>query len=260
VVKVIVSVAIIACSFLLITTVAYTDGIPFVSDVFIGALPEEFSIELGKKVRNEVIYDNNIDEDKTDLINEYANKLDFPKGIKVYVLKSYEANAFATPGKYIFINTGLLNKLEEHTELAALLAHEYIHIEENHGLRSVGRSLGYEIFTHVFFSKNLKEEIMDKSNLLINMEYSRQFEKEADLKGLEFIRGKNIDPNGMLSLMKKLKKIEKQTESDSRLSTHPSTIDRIEYLEEEIKEMGKLPDLNHDPELEAIFERIRYRW
>ncbi len=253
--KAVISIGIIASSFFLFTAFVYTDGIPFVSDMLINALPDEFSIEIGKKLRDEVLNKKRMDDNKTDQLNKFAREMGFPKKVKIYVIKSSEVNAFATPGKYIFVHTGLLDKLEDYTELAGLLSHEYVHIEKNHGLRSVGRSLGYEIFSHVFFSKDLKEQLFDKSNMLLNMEYSRQFEKEADLQGLAFLENKKIDPHGMLSLMKKLKKQERPGKQDKKLSTHPLTIDRIEYIEEEIETMDYVPENNRV--LEGVFEGVK---
>lgn len=236
-------------------TYVYTDGIPVVSDYLIDSLPESVSTDLGKELRNEVLSKYDIDDYRTDQINLFTKELNFEKDVKVYVIKSRQFNAFATPGKYIFVYSGVFDKLNSYEELASLLSHEYTHIDKNHGLRSVGRSFGYEIFTSVFFSDNLKEQIFDNSNMLINLEYSRAFEKEADLNTIKLLQKENIDLNGMLSLLKTMRKIEPRRISNSDLSDHPNTIERIEYIEDEIENTNNNSITNY--ELENIFEQIK---
>ena len=238
-------------------TYIYEDGIPVVSDYLVDSLPESISTDLGKELRNEVLSKYDIDDYKTDQTNRFTKELNFEKDVKVYVIKSRQFNAFATPGKYIFIYSGVFDKLNSYEELASLIAHEYTHIDKNHGLRSVGRSLGYEIFTSVFFSDNLKEEIFDNSNMLINLEYSRAFEKEADLNAIKLLKKENIDVNGMLSLLKIMREIEPRKISNSELIDHPNTIDRIEYIEDEIEITNNNPTTNY--ELKTIFEEIKNR-
>jgi predicted Zn-dependent protease len=145
--------------------------------------------------------------------------------------------------------------LNSYEELASLLSHEYTHIDKNHGLRSVGRSLGYEIFTSVFFSDDLQQQIFDNSNMLINLEYSKEFEKEADLNTIELLNKENINPNGMLSLLKIMRKIEPKTSINDELSDHPNTIERIEYIEDKIDNIEY--NSNKNTELENLFNEIK---
>ncbi|MBL4745538.1 MAG: M48 family metallopeptidase [Flavobacteriaceae bacterium] len=210
---------------------------------------------MGKELRNDLLSKYDIDDYKTDKLNLFVKKINFDKKVKVYVIKSREFNAFATPGKYIFIYTGLLDKLHSYEQLASLLAHEYTHIDKNHGLRSVGRSFGYEIFTTVFLSNDLKKELFDNSNMLINLEYSRAFEKEADLNTLNLLQKEKIASNGMLSLLKLMRKVAPERILNSELSDHPNTIERIEYIEDAIEEMNynAVPNI----ELETIFNAIK---
>lgn len=233
----------------------YTDGIPVVSDHLVEGLPESVSTDLGKELRNEVLSKYDIDDYRTEQINLFTKELNFEKDVKVYVIKSRQFNAFATPGKYVFVYSGVFNKLNNYEELASLLSHEYTHIDKKHGLRSVGRSLGYEIFTSIFFSDNLKEQIFDNSNMLINLEYSREFEKEADLNSIKLLQKENIDLNGMLSLLKIIREIEPRKISNSELSDHPNTIERIEYIEDEIGISNNNAITNY--ELENIFENLK---
>ena len=218
-------------------------------------MPESVSTDLGKELRNEVLSKYDIDDYKTEKINLFTKELNFEKDVKVYVIKSRQFNAFATPGKYIFVYSGVFDKLNSYEELASLLSHEYTHIDKNHGLRSVGRSFGYEIFTSVFFSDDLKEQIFDNSNMLINLEYSRAFEKEADLNTIKLLQKENIGLNGMLSLLKIMREIEPRRISNSELSDHPNTIERIEYIEDEIEITNNNSTINY--ELETIFSEIK---
>lgn len=252
--KFIVSSTVVIFSIFVFTTYVYTDGIPFTSDYFIESLPQSVAEDLGKELRNEVLSQYDIDDYKTEKVNLFVKELNLHKKVKIYVIKSRQFNAFATPGKYIFIYSGVFDKLNSYEELASLLSHEYTHIEDNHGLRSVGRSFGYEIFTSVFFSNDLKEQIFNNSNKLINLEYSKAFEKEADLNAINLLQKENIDINGMLSLLKIMQKIEPKRISNNELSDHPNTIERIEYIEDEIEKTENNPVTNYT--LETLFEEI----
>ncbi len=253
--KMFISIVIIIVSFLMITTYVYIDGIPSFSDYVIERLPENISLELGKELRNEVLTHYDMDDYKTDKANEFVKKLNLDKKIKIYVIKSHKFNAFALPEKYIFIYSEVFDKLNSYEEFAGLIAHEYTHIVKNHGLRSIGRSLGYELFTSVFFSKDLKKQIFDKSNMLITNKYSRAFEKEADLNAIEILHSKKIDVNGVLSLLKILRKIEPRRQLNDKFSDHPNTIERIEYVEEEIEKMDN-NYIEHD-DLKTLFREIK---
>lgn len=91
--------------------------------------------------------------------------------------------------------------------------------------------------------------------MLINLEYSRAFEKEADLNSINLMQKENIDANGMLSLLKIMREIEPKRLSNNELNDHPNTIERIEYIEELIEKIENNSVTNY--ELETLFEEIK---
>lgn len=139
--------------------------------------------------------------------------------------------------------------------MAGLIAHEYVHIDKQHGLRSLGRSLGYDIFTAVFVNGDLSERVFKESNMLLNLEYSREFEKEADLEALSWLEKVKINPEGMVSLMKRMHMLSENSLQSPRLSTHPLTIDRIEYLEEAIEKNSY--EFEENETLNNIFQNLK---
>ena len=147
---------------------------------------------------------------------------------------------------------GLLNQAESPEELAGVIAHEIQHVLLRHSTRGILRNLAQNmILTLLIGDVNaVMEGIVGLAGELETLGLSREMEAEADRKGMELILATNIDPHGMIRIFEKLTQekssqeeaIREKTiteENDSELfsyfSTHPSSQNRLEKLEKQMK-------------------------
>jgi beta-barrel assembly-enhancing protease len=174
------------------------------------------------------------------------------------VLKSPVMNAFAMPGGHIVVYDTLLNAMQKPEELAALLGHEGSHVDLKHSLRSLFRQLGSSLFFSFLFGDygDISVVVARKADELNGLAYSRDMEMEADKRGADLMQKKEISLEGMRDLFRILKKGEDgHTSGSDFLSTHPSTDERLKYVEERINSTGhKARPMR--PGVVAIFEQL----
>lgn len=148
------------------------------------------------------------------------------------VINKDELNAFALPGGYIYIYTGLLKELDDEAQLAGVLAHEIGHVTARHATERLTAMYGYQILAGLLLGDNpntyakLVSDIFSTTGFLA---YSRQNEFEADRLGTGYSFNAGYDPNGVSELLGKLSSMESREPSklEELLSTHPPTSDRI---------------------------------
>lgn len=148
---------------------------------------------------------------------------------KWYVLLDDDVNAFALPGGFIVINSGLIQKATHANELAAVIAHEVQHVEQRHALKRAIKSIGWAAgLIIVLGDVNAATAII--FHQLGNMYFSRDIEDEADRLGYGLLFEKNINPEGLLSFFKKLQE-ENKSEIPEWFSSHPNTVERISTIQ-----------------------------
>jgi len=155
-------------------------------------------------------------------------------------------NAFAAPGGIIFISRAMLDLLENEAELAAVLAHEVGHVAERHAVRSIKRAQFFEGVGKLTAAsmkgdkgKKFESMIGDIQNVLFDKGLDKEMEFEADRAAVETTLRTGYDPAGMLSVLKKLKRVEAQhTTKGSWFSTHPPLDERIARLEAQLASLG----------------------
>jgi predicted Zn-dependent protease len=234
----------------------YIDGVPAISNFVVNRLPTSIDKEVGQKVRKEILKKAPIDDDKTQLLNEFYEELHFDNKTKVYVVKANEFNAFALPDNSIFVFDKVLYDVTTYEELAALLGHEYAHIKYRHSIKSIAQSLSWELLGKVISSDDNSNDFVRNSNLLLTLENSRAFETQADIGGLEFLREQHIDQKGMADLFQTMLKLpqEDKKQIPSYINTHPDTEERFVKVEEIIKEKTSNNEANS--KLEIIFNKL----
>ena len=160
------------------------------------------------------------------------------------ILDIEQVNALALPGGFVYVTRGLLDRVGDDDELAAVLGHEIGHIAARHGVKKLQAQLGYGLlFTLVFREAKYKdiEQALDTAANLISLGYSRSDELLADRLGTRYSYRAGYGLKGMLSFLKKLKKMEKQEPFllDVLLSTHPPTSERMKVVEEEVNRLKR---------------------
>lgn len=235
-------------------------GVPALADRVAMHFPQSYERQLGQQLYTQMLQGYQIDEEKTAALNEYLHQLDtdleYP--ITAAVVTSSDVNAFAIPGGYVIVYDGILDKMEHHEELAALLGHELAHVQKRHSLRAMTRSLSYYMLASLLFGdiSGVAAVLVDNASALRNLEYSRSLELEADREGLELLRRNKLNPQGMVLLMERLQ-MASESEMLAFFSTHPNTSDRIKVLNELIGENEQPHTKN--PELERYWEQLKAR-
>jgi len=224
---------------------------------------QQYQIE--HKLMEGEAFDNSLNNLTTQLIEKADKKYTF----RIYVSNDPILNAFALPGGYIVLNSGLILAAESAEELLGVLAHEMAHVTQQHGIRNVIGSIGIYLTVQALLGdvSGLLAVVADAAPLLLNQKYSRHFESEADQLGVELLSKANIDPRGMVRFFEKIlaeqkKQLKKLEESGKMgeilvstlgyLSSHPATEDRIA----EINKNSALKTVDYK-ELNYEFEELQ---
>jgi predicted Zn-dependent protease len=240
---------------------SYFFFIPALADSVAQAIPREYEEQIGKQIydRNMATFRFEVNDEKTKLVNDYFKNLHIADGrnVQITVVDYPEANAFAMPGGYIVVYSGLLDQMRSHEELAGVLAHEYGHVYYRHTLRSLARSLAnYAVISLVIGDvSGLAGVLVENADNVRSLQYSRELETEADNFAFEQLDQHRVNPQGIIWLFESLTKAHEKNEIQISvpefLSTHPDTQKRIENLETLLK---------NKPSIYPANERLQVIW
>lgn len=178
-----------------------------------------------------------------------------PYEFHFFIVEDKSLNAFAVPGGYVFVHTGLLEAAKRSEEVAGVLAHEIAHVTQRHGIRNMISSAGAYVIIQSLLgdASGLLGVIGQGSQMLLQQKYSRDFEREADDTGWEYLMAAQIDPRGMIDFFKTLQSEQgnnagaQAMETLNFLSTHPATKERIERLEAKWQALEPKPQFERLP-------------
>jgi predicted Zn-dependent protease len=161
----------------------------------------------------------------------------------IKVIDSEEVNAFALPGGFFFVNSGLILKAENEAELAGVMAHEIAHVAARHGTRQATRGEIANLATIplIFMGGGWTTYgIYQAASVLVPigfLKFSRGFESEADMLGLEYMYKAGYDPTAFVDFFEKIETLEKRKPGTMAkvFSTHPMTDDRIRSAQKNIQ-------------------------
>jgi len=183
------------------------------------------------------------------VISEYVNRIgqnlvrnsDAQVPFTIKVIDSDEVNAFALPGGFFYVNSGLILAADEEAELAGVMAHEIAHVAARHATRQMTRAQWANLGTIplIFVGGGIGYAVRSVASLALPMtflSFSRGFESEADYLGLQYMYKAGYDPNDFVEFFEKLQAREKKKPGTlaKAFSTHPPTPDRIAKSQEEI--------------------------
>jgi len=148
-------------------------------------------------------------------------------------------NAVALPGGYIFVTKGMLEKLTTEAQLAALLAHEIVHVTARHSSAAISKQMGlsFLLFGATAAGTKIPQDAARAAGLalqLIGLKYSRENERMADVAGLDYMVVAGYNPYGAVELHQMLQKQDKVRPAEF-LSSHPSPKNRIISLNARIQ-------------------------
>jgi len=210
----------------------------------------EKEIALAKQVAQEVERQARIIDDP--VIAEYVNRVgqnlvrnsDTKVPVTIKVLDSEDVNAMALPGGFFFVNSGLILKAESESELAGVMAHEIAHIAARHGTRQAtrGQLVNFATIPLIFMGGWTGYGIRQATSILVPLgflSFSRGFESEADMLGLQYLYKAGYDPTAFVDFFEKIQSDEKKKPGTMAkvFSSHPLTDDRIKTAQKNIQEI-----------------------
>ncbi|EMR02533.1 M48 family metallopeptidase [Cesiribacter andamanensis] len=160
----------------------------------------------------------------------------------VYIIQDDNTlNAFATPGGYIYVYTGLIKYLDKEDDLAGVLGHEIAHADLRHSTRQLQKMYGLNLLLNLAFGDGgTAEQIMGQIvGNLTALSFSREYEREADMRSVEYLAATNYECDATKSFFIKLREAEDQSgQVPTFLSTHPNPENRIAAIEAQSQKMG----------------------
>lgn len=165
-----------------------------------------------------------------------ANKIDRKK-IKVHILLKDEINAFALPNGHLIIYSGLVLNADSQEELAGVICHEIAHIELKHVMRKLIRETGISLLISITTGNGNLEVIKETAKLLSSAAFSRELEKEADMKAVDYLLNAKVNPAPFADFLYKLSEINPTIpEYLTWVSSHPESKERAKYVVEYSKQ------------------------
>jgi Zn-dependent protease with chaperone function len=164
------------------------------------------------------------------------------------VLESDEINAFSLPGGFVYINSGLIEKLNNDDELAAVLGHEIAHIVARHSIKKLQAIMGYSILRALTAAiPQGGAEVGSAADVAfteIILGYGREDELLADQLASRYAKLAGYNPRGMIDFLERLQEINrrKPPQPKSYFKTHPYVPDRIRVVKQELGEKINFSD------------------
>jgi len=232
----------------------------------------EHEIALGKGLAQEVERTSKMIDDP--VVTEYVNRVgqnlvrnsDAQVPFTIKVIDSDEVNAFALPGGFFYVNSGLILRAQEESELAGVMAHEISHVTARHGTKQAtkgeimqlatiplillgpGGWAGYGIY-----------QALQLAIPLSYLKFSRDAEREADFLGIQYMYKAGYDPNAYVTFFERIQADEKRRPGTipKLFSTHPPTPERIADAQKEIARI--LPEKDEYIVTTSEFDQVKSR-
>ena len=210
----------------------------------------EKEVRMGKEYAQQVEASVKLVNDP--IVNEYVNRIgqnlvrnsDARVPFTIKVVDSDEINAFALPGGFFYVNSGLILAADDESELAGVMAHEIAHVCARHAMRQMTRGNIANLATIplIFVGGGLGYGVRQAAGIglpLTFMSFSRGFEAEADYLGTQYLYKTGYDPNSLVTFFEKIEALQKRKPGtlSKAFASHPQTPDRIEKTQEEISKI-----------------------
>ncbi|HXY12941.1 MAG TPA: M48 family metallopeptidase [Terriglobales bacterium] len=230
----------------------------------------EKQIEMGRSYAQQVESSSKMIGDPE--IAEYVNRVgqnivrnsDAEVPFTIKVIDTDDINAFALPGGYFYVDSGLILAADSEAELAGVMAHEIAHVAACHAAREMSRGqlMNLASIPLIFVGGGIGYAIQNVAGLAMPMgflKFTRGFESEADFLGVQYMYKAGYDPQALTAFFEKVKTMEKHKPGSlaKAFDTHPQTPDRIEKTQQEINTL--LPGLAEYKVDTSEFQDIKVR-
>ncbi|RME94237.1 MAG: peptidase M48 [Bacteroidetes bacterium] len=232
----------------------------------------EQDIELGKQVSREINNNPNeypiLPERGNEEVYRYVRNLtntllrtgkvayarEFPWEVKI-IDDDETLNAFATPGGYIYVYTGLIKFLDSEDELAGVMGHEIAHSAQRHSTQQMTKAYGLQILLGIVTGRSDPGTIEQIALGLASLSFSRQHESEADAYSVTYLCGTQYRADGAAGFFRKINS--RGGRPPQFLSTHPDPGNRVAAIENKAREMGCRGRGTNDREYQRIKSLLR---
>jgi len=230
----------------------------------------EKQVQMGKQFAAQV--ESSVKLINDPVVTEYVNRIgqnlvrnsDAKVPFTIKVIDSDQVNAFALPGGFFYVNSGLLLAADNEAELAGVMAHEIAHVAACHAAREQtrGQLVNLASIPLIFVGGGIGYAVQSAAGLALPvtfLRFSRGFEAEADYLGLQYMYKSGYDPQSFIAFFEKLKAQEKKKPGflAKAFDTHPQTPDRIGKSQAEIAHL--LPPRQEYIEDTSEFEDVKAR-
>ena len=232
----------------------------------------QHEIELGKELSQEVEKTAKFVNDP--IVVEYVNRVgqnlvrnsDAQVPFTIKVIDSDEVNAFALPGGFFYVNSGLILHADTESELAGVMAHEIAHVAARHGTKQATKgdiaqigAIAASLFIPYSWAGYAMYQGMNFGIPIAFLKFSRGDEAQADYLGLQYMYKAGYDPNSFVMFFEKIEADEKREPGTipKIFADHPPTPDRIVKIQNEIASI--LPPRNEYIVSTSEFDSVKAR-
>ncbi|MDP2811915.1 MAG: M48 family metalloprotease [Rhodocyclaceae bacterium] len=242
---------------IILAPVTLADGLPDLGET----AQADFSPQTERRIGEAILRDIRLhepayldDPEILDYLNRLGRRLaaqseDARQTFEFFALRDATLNAFAMPGGYIGVHTGLILAAQSESELASVLAHEISHVTQRHLARLLGKQSQAQVASLLSIAvailaarqnADLAQGALaagQAAGIQHQLNYSRDFEREADRMGLQLLEKAGYDIRGMGGFFDRLQKFGRLYENNAPgyLRTHPLTIERLADMENRIQ-------------------------
>ncbi len=170
---------------------------------------------------------------------EIVHKDDF--AWKIHIIHDDVLNAFATPGGYIYVYTGLIKYLDKADDLAGVMGHELAHADRRHSVKAMQREYGIQLLLSIALGEDASQLAQIAAQIAgtgATLAFSRDAEAEADDYSVEYLANTEYACNGAYTFFKKLIEADATGSTPTFFSTHPDPKDRVEDINAKADEVG----------------------
>lgn len=242
------------------TFLTFAEGLPDLGDVSEAALSNNQERQLGEEAMREIRADKSYLDDPE--LTAYIQKLGMRlvnvnkqsnQDFEFFLIEDPSLNAFALPGGFVGVHTGLILAAQNESELAGVLGHEIAHVTQHHIARLIAGQKGSMLTSLAALaiailaarsSAQMSQAAVvgaQASAIQNQLDFTRTHEQEADRVGIQTMSAAGFDPKGMTTFFERLQRSTRPVESNapSYLRTHPLTIERIADMENRLDKLPK---------------------
>jgi len=262
----------------MLAPVALAEGLPDLGEASRTDLPPQLERRIGESIMRDIrlrepsyiddvevaAYLNAVGARLTAAMPEAGQSFEF------FALRDATLNAFALPGGYIGVHSGLILAAQSESELAGVLAHEIAHVTQKHLARLMGKqnqaqmtqwlALAVAILAARSNSDVSQAAIVagTAAGVQTMLNYTREFEHEADRIGIQTLDRAGFDVRGMASFFERMQKFGRLYENNAPgyLRTHPLTTERISDMEHRILN-AQYRQVADSPEFQLVRAKLR---